>query len=230
MSKVIMRKDKLGQLKERIVYEDFNEYCEKNVKFIHSRVSAIFGKYRSGFDRLKLDYDDCFSIACLKLAKVWDKLDYEKSGANTFVAKVVFNELACKLRDNDRVTKVNEFGSDYSTDFILPNNGDSEKEDMIARYIGKTDDEYDFGSLRTAIDEIVSCGNQFYNVIHRIILYQLSEGKSCTEIANYLNDHGYKSKQGKKFTRATVHLRVEYIRNKIKENNLEEEIKDLLMD
>lgn len=230
MSKVILRKDKLGQLKERIVYVDFNEYCEKNVKFIHSRVSTIFGKYRSGFDRLRLDYDDCFSIACLKLAKVWDKLDYEKSGANTFVAKVVFNELACKLRDNDRVTKVNEFGSDYSTDFILPNNGDSEKEDMIARYIGKTDDDYDFGSLRIAIDEIVSCGSQFYNVIHRIILYQLSEGKSCTEIAKYLNDHGYKSKQGKKFTRATVHLRVEYIRNKIKENNLEEEIKDLLID
>ena len=35
MSKVIMRKDKLGQLKERIVYDDFNEYCEKNIKFIH---------------------------------------------------------------------------------------------------------------------------------------------------------------------------------------------------
>ena len=229
MSKVILRKDKLGQLKERVVYDDFNEYCEKNVKFIHSRVSLIYGKYRSGFDRLRLDYDDCFSIACLKLAKVWDKLDYEKSGANTFVSTIVFRELACKLRDNDRVTKVNEFGSDYSTDFILPNNGDSEKEDMIGRYMG-IDDEYDFGTLRTAIDEIVSCGNQFYNVIHRIILYQLSEGKSCTEIANYLNDHGYKSKQGKKFTRATVHLRVEYIRNKIKENNLEEEIKDLLID
>lgn len=229
MSKVILRKDKLGQLKERIVYDDFNEYCEKNVKFIHSRVSIIYGKYRSGFDRLRLDYDDCFSIACLKLSKVWDKLDYEKSGANTFVSKVVFNELACKLRDNVRVTKVNEFGPDYSTDFILPNNGDSGKEDMIGRYMG-IDDEYDFGTLRTAIDEIVSCGNQFYNVIHRIILYQLSEGKSCTEIAKYLNDHGYKSKQGKKFTRATVHLRVEYIRNKIKENNLEEEIKDLLID
>lgn len=229
MSKVILRKDKLGQLKERIVYDDFNDYCEKNVKFIHSRVSAIFGKYRSGFDRLRLDYDDCFSIACLKLSKVWHKLDYEKSGANTFVAKVVFNELACKLRDNDRVTKVNEFGSDYSTDFILPNNGDSEKEDMIGRYMG-IDDEYDFDTLRTAIDEIVSCGNQFYNVIHRIILYQLSEGKSCTEIAKYLNDHGYKSKQGKKFTRATVHLRVEYIRAKIKENHLEDEIKELLLD
>lgn len=230
MSKSIMRKDKFGDIKERIIYDDFNEYCEKNVKFIHSRVSTIYGKYRSGFDRLRLDYDDCFSIACLKLAKVWDKLDYEKSGANTFVAKVVFNELACKLRDNNRVTKVNEFGCDYSTDFILPNNGDSEKEDMISRYIGKTDDVYDFGSLRIAIDEIVSCGNQFYNVIHRIILYQLSEGKSCTEIAKYLNDHGYKSKQGKEWSRHTVHLRVEYIRAKIKEYGLEEEIKDLLED
>lgn len=229
MSKVILRKDKLGQLKERIVYDDFNEYCEKNVKFIHSRVSLIYGKYRSGFDRLRLDYDDCFSIACLKLAKVWDKLDYEKSGANTFVSTIVFRELACKLRDNDRVTKVNEFGSDYSTDFILPNNGDSERENILERYTG-IDDEYDFGSLRTVVDEIVSCGNQFYNVIHRIILYQLSEGKSCAEIAKYLNEHGYKSKQGKKFTRSTVHLRVEYIRNKIKENNLEEEIKDLLID
>ena len=229
MSKVILRKDKLGQLKERIVYDDFNEYCEKNVKFIHSRVSLIYGKYRSGFDRLRLDYDDCFSIACLKLAKVWDKLDYEKSGANTFVSTIVFRELACKLRDNDRVTKVNEFGSDYSTDFILPNNGDSERENILERYTG-IDDEYDFGNLQIAVDEIVSCGNQFYNVIHRIILYQLADGKSCTEIAKYLNDHGYKSKQGKNFTRATVHLRVEYIRNKIKENNLEEEIKDLLID
>lgn len=229
MSKVILRKDKLGQLKERIVYDDFNEYCEKNVKFIHSRVSTIYGKYRSGFDRLRLDYDDCFSIACMKLTKVWDKLDYEKSGANTFVGKVVFNELACKLRDNDRVTKVNEFGTDYSTDFILPNNGESEKEDMISRYIGKKEDEYDLGCLRTAIDEIVSCGNQFYNVIHRIILFQLADGKSCTEIANYLNEHGYRSKQGKQFTRATVHLRIDYIRNKIKENNLEKELRDLLI-
>ena len=164
----------------------------------------------------------------MKLAKVWDKLDYEKSGANTFVSKVVFNELACKLRDNDRVTKVNEFGTDYSTDFIAPNDGDSEREDLIGRYLG-AEDEYDLGYLRAAIDEIVSCGNQFYNVIHRIILFQLSEGKSCTEIANYLNDHGYKSKQGKKFTRATVHLRIDYIRNKIKENNLEKELRDLLI-
>ena len=151
-----------------------------------------------------------------------------KKAANTFVSTIVFRELACKLRDNDRVTKVNEFGTDYSTDFILPNNGESEKEDLIGRYMG-AEDEYDLGYLRTAIDEIVSCGNQFYNVIHRIILYQLSEGKSCTEIANYLNDHGYKSKQGKKFTRGTVHLRIDYIRNKIKENNLENELKDLLI-
>lgn len=229
MSKVILRKDKLGQIKERIVYDDFNEYCEKNVKFIHSRVSAIYGKYRSGFDRLKLGYDDCFSIACLKLAKVWDKLDYEKSGANTFVAKVVFNELACKLRDNDRVTKVNEFGADYSTDYILDNNGDSEREDMVGRYIG-IEDDYEFDNLGSVIDEIVSVTKPFYNTIHRIILYQLSEGKSCTQIAKYLNDRGYKSKQGKEWTRHTVHLRVEYIRNKIKENNLEEEIKDLLID
>lgn len=229
MTKVILRKDKLGQLKERIVYDDFNDYCEKNVKFIHSRVSTIYGKYRSGFDRLRLDYDDCFSIACLKLAKVWDKLDYEKSGANTFVAKVVFNELACKLRDNDRVTKVNEFGSDYSTDFILPNNGDSERENILERYTG-IDDEYDFGNLECAINEIVDCGNAYYNEIHAVILYLLSEGYSCSQIAKCLNDNGYKSKQGKKFTRATVHLRIEYMRNKIKENNLEEEIKDLLID
>ncbi len=228
MSKVIMRKDKLGQLKERIIYDDFNDYCQKNIKFIHGRVGLMYAKYRSGFYRLKLDYDDCFSIACLKLAEVWDKLDYEKSGANTFVAKVIFNELACKLRDNDRKSKVNEFGADYSTDYILDNNGDSEREDLVGRYIG-IDDDYDLGYLRTAIDEIVSCGSQFYNVIHRIILYQLSEGKSCTEIANYLNDHGYKSKQGKKFTRGTVHLRIDYIRNKIKENNLENELKDLLI-
>ena len=45
MSKVIMRKDKLGQLKERIIYDDFNEYCEKNIKFIHSRVNLIYNKY-----------------------------------------------------------------------------------------------------------------------------------------------------------------------------------------
>ena len=228
MSKVILRKDKLGELKERIVYDDFNEYCEKNVKFIHSRVSAIYGKYRDGFDRLRLDYDDCFGIACLKLAKVWDKLDYEKSGANTFVSSVVFNELACKLRDNDRKSKMNEYGSDYSTDYILDNNGDSERENMVGRYIG-IDDDYDFGNLQTAIDKIASCGNQYYNAIHRIILYQLSEGKSCTEIAKYFNEHGYKTKTGKKFTRATVHLRLNYIRSKIKANNLEDEIKDLLI-
>ena len=229
MSKVILRKDKLGQLKERIVYDDFNDYCEKNVKFIHSRVSSLYGKYRSGFDRLRLDYDDCFSIACVKLAQVWDKLDYEKSGANTFVAKVIFNELAGKLRDNDRKSKVNEFGSDYSTDFILPNNGDSERENILDRYVG-FEETYDFDNLGTAIDEIVKCGSSFYNEIHKIMLCLLSKGYSCSQIAKYLNEHGYKSKQGKKWTRGTVHLRVEYMRAKIKENNLEDEIKDLLED
>ena len=229
MSKVILRKDKVGELKERIVYDDFNEYCEKNVKFIHSRVSLIYGKYRSGFDRLRLDYDDCFSIACVKLAQVWEKLDYEKSGANTFVSTVVFRELAAKLRDNDRKSKVNEFGADYSTDFILPNNGDSERENILDRYVG-FEETYNFDNLGTAIDEIVKCGSPFYNEIHKIMLYLMSEGKSCSQIAKYLNEHGYKSKQGKEFTRGTVHLRIEYMRAKIKENHLEDEIKDLLQD
>lgn len=229
MSKVILRKDKFGDLKERIVYDDFNDYCKRNIKFIHGRVSVMYTKYRSGFDRLRLDYDDCFSIACLKLAQVWDKLDYEKSGANTFVAKVVFNELAGKLRDNDRKSKVNEFGADYSTDFILPNNGDSERENILDRYVG-FEETYDFDNLGTAINEIVNCGSSFYNEIHKVILYMLADGKSCSQIANYLNGHGYKSKQGKKYTRSTVHLRVEYMRAKIKENHLENELKDLLED
>ena len=56
----------------------------------------------------------------------------------------------------------------------------------------------------------------------------LADGKSCSQIAKYLNDHGYKSKQGKKYTRSTVHLRVEYMRAKIKENHLENDLKDLL--
>lgn len=229
MSKVIVRKDKFGDLKERIVYDDFNDYCKRNIKFIHGRVSVMYTKYRSGFDRLRLDYDDCFSIACLKLAQVWDKLDYEKSGANTFVAKVVFNELAGKLRDNDRKSKVNEFGADYSTDFILPNNGDSERENILDRYVG-FEETYDFDNLETAINEIVNCGSSFYNEIHKVILYMLADGKSCSQIAKYLNDHDYKSKQGKKYTRSTVHLRVEYMRAKIKENHLENELKDLLED
>lgn len=229
MSKKIVRKDKFGNMKERKIYDDFNEYCEKNVKFIHGRVSILYTKYRSGFDRLRLDYDDCFSIACVKLAQVWDKLDYEKSGANTFVAKVIFNELAGKLRDNDRKSKVNEFGSDYSTDFILPNNGDSERENILDRYVG-FEETYDFDNLGTAINEIVQCGSPFYNEIHKVMLYLLSEGKSCSQIAKYLNEHGYKSKQGKKWTRGTVHLRIEYMREKIKKNNLEDEIKDLLED
>lgn len=229
MSKVILRKDKFGDLKERIVYDDFNDYCKRNNKFIHGRVSVMYTKYRSGFVRLRLDYDDCFSIACLKLAQVWDKLDYEKSGANTFVAKVVFNELAGKLRDNDRKSKVNEFGADYSTDFILPNNGDSERENILDRYVG-FEETYDFDNLGTAINEIVNCGSSFYNEIHKVILYMLADGKSCSQIAKYLNDHGYKSKQGKKYTRSTVHLRVEYMRAKIKENHLENELKDLLED
>ena len=59
--------------------------------------------------------------------------------------------------------------------------------------------------------------------------YLLIQNKTTKEIASYLNDHGYKSKQGKKFTRATVHLRIDYIRNKIKENNLENELRDLLI-
>ena len=227
MSKVIVRKDKFGDFKERIVYDDFNDYCKRNIKFIHGRVSVMYTKYRSGFDRLRLDYDDCFSIACLKLAQVWDKLDYEKSGANTFVAKVVFNELAGKLRDNDRKSKVNEFGADYSTDFILPNNGDSERENILDRYVG-FEETYDFDNLGTAINEIIECGSSFYNEIHKVILYMLADGKSCSQIAKYLNDHGYKSKQGKKYTRSTVHLRVEYMRAKIKENHLENELKDLL--
>lgn len=227
MSKVIVRKDKFGDFKERIVYDDFNDYCKRNIKFIHGRVSVMYTKYRSGFDRLRLDYDDCFSIACLKLAQVWDKLDYEKSGANTFVAKVVFNELAGKLRDNDRKSKVNEFGADYSTDFILPNNGDSERENILDRYVG-FEETYDFDNLGTAINEIIECGSSFYNEIHKVILFMLADGKSCSQIAKYLNDHGYKSKQGKKYTRSTVHLRVEYMRAKIKENHLENELKDLL--
>lgn len=227
MSKVIVRKDKFGDLKQRIIYDDFNDYCKRNIKFIHGRVSVMYTKYRSGFDRLRLDYDDCFSIACLKLAQVWDKLDYEKSGANTFVAKVVFNELAGKLRDNDRKSKVNEFGADYSTDFILPNNGDSERENILDRYVG-FEETYDFDNLGTAINEIIECGSPFYNEIHKVILYMLADGKSCSQIAKYLNDHGYKSKQGKKYTRSTVHLRVEYMRAKIKENHLENELKDLL--
>ena len=51
MSKVIMRKDKPGTFKERTLEDDFNDYCDKKVQFIHSPVSAIFGTYRSGFDR-----------------------------------------------------------------------------------------------------------------------------------------------------------------------------------
>ena len=38
MSKVILRKNKFGELKERKIYEDFNEFCNENMKYIYVRV------------------------------------------------------------------------------------------------------------------------------------------------------------------------------------------------
>ena len=92
------------------------------------------------------------------------------------------------------------------------------------------EDDYEFDNLGTAIDKIVSVTDPFYNAINRIILYQLSDGMSCPQIAKYLNEHGYKSKQGKEWDRHLIHLRLDYIRRKVKESGLGEEIKDLLKD
>ena len=227
MSKVILRKNKFGELKERKIYEDFNEFCNENMKYIYARVKVVYDKYKSGFNRLRLDYEDCVSIVCVKLSKVWPQLNYEISSANTFVATVIFRELGSKLRDNDRKSKFNEFGSDYSTDYILENNGDSERENLLDRYTGK-EDEYQFETLETAINEILDCGNSYYYEINKIILYMLSDGFSFSQIANYLTKHGYKTKQGKDFTRHTVYLRVECLRKQIIKNKKDEEIKELL--
>lgn len=227
MSKVILRKNKFGELKERKIYEDFNEFCEENMKYIYARVKVVYDKYKSGFNRLKLDYEDCVSIVCVKLSKVWPQLNYEISSANTFVATVIFRELGSKLRDNDRKSKFNEFGADYSTDYILENNGDSERENLLDRYTGK-EDEYQFETLETAINEILDCGNSYYYEINKIILYMLSDGFSFSQIADYLTKHGYKTKQGKEFTRYTVYLRVECLRKQIIKNKKDEEIKELL--
>ena len=227
MSKVILRKNKFGELKERKIYEDFNEFCEENMKYIYARVKVVYDKYKSGFNRLKLDYEDCVSIVCVKLSKVWPQLNYEISSANTFVATVIFKELASKLRDNNRKSKFNEFGSDYSTDYILENNGDAERENLLDRYTGK-EDEYQFETLETAINEILDCGNSYYYEINKIILYMLSDGFSFSQIADYLTKHGYKTKQGKEFTRHTVYLRVECLRKQIIKNKKDDEIKELL--
>lgn len=227
MSKVIVRKDKYGVEKERKIYEDFNEFCEENMKYIYARVKVVYDKYKGGFNRLKLDYEDCVSIVCVKLSKVWSQLNYEISSANTFVATVIFRELGSKLRDNDRKSKFNEFGADYSTDYILENNGDSERENLLDRYTGK-EDEYQFETLETAINEILDCGNSYYYEINKIILYMLSDGFSFSQIADYLTKHGYKTKQGKEFTRHTVYLRVECLRKQIIKNKKDEEIKELL--
>lgn len=227
MSKVIVRKDKYGVEKERKIYEDFNEFCEENMKYIYARVKVVYDKYKGGFNRLKLDYEDCVSIVCVKLSKVWSQLNYEISSANTFVATVIFRELGSKLRDNDRKSKFNEFGADYSTDYILENNGDAERENLLDRYTGK-EDEYQFETLETAINEILDCGNSYYYEINKIILYMLSDGFSFSQIADYLTKHGYKTKQGKEFTRHTVYLRVECLRKQIIKNKKDVEIKELL--
>lgn len=227
MSKVILRKNKFGELKERKIYEDFNEFCEENMKYIYARVKVVYDKYKSGFNRLRLDYEDCVSIVCVKLSKVWSQLNYEISSANTFVATVIFKELASKLRDNDRKSKFNEFGADYSTDYILENNGDAERENLLDRYTGKEDD-YEFETLETAINVILNCGNSYYYEINKIILYMLADGFSFSQIAEYMTKHGYKTKQGKDFTRHTVYLRVEMLRKQISKNNKENEIKELL--
>lgn len=227
MSKVILRKNKFGELKERKIYEDFNEFCDENMKYIYARVKVVYDKYKSGFNRLRLDYEDCVSIVCVKLSKVWSQLNYELSSANTFVATVIFKELASKLRDNDRKSKFNEFGADYSTDYILENNGDAERENLLDRYTGKEDD-YEFETLETAINVILNCGNSYYYEINKIILYMLADGFSFSQIADYMTKHGYKTKQGKDFTRHTVYLRVEMLRKQISKNNKEDEIKELL--
>lgn len=227
MSKVILRKNKFGELKERKIYDDFNEFCDENMKYIYARVKVMYDKYRSGFNRLRLDYEDCVSIVCVKLSKVWCQLNYEISSANTFVATVIFKELASKLRDNDKKSKFNEFGADYSTDYILENNGDAERENLLDRYTGK-EDEYEFESLETAINVILNCGNSYYYEINKIILHMLADGFSFSQIAEYMTKHGYKTKQGKNFTRHTVYLRVEMLRKQIAKNNKENEIKELL--
>lgn len=227
MSKVIVRKDKYGVEKERRIYKDFNEFCEENMKYIYTRVKVVYDKYKSGFKRLRLDYDDCVAIACVKLSKVWCQLDYEISSANTFVSTVIFRELGSKLRDNGRKSKFNELGADYSTDYILENNGDAERENLLDRYTGK-EDEYQFETLETAINEIVQCGNSYYYEINKIVLYMLADGFSYSQIAEYLTKRNYKTKQGKDFTRHTVYLRVEMLRKQISKNNKENEIKELL--
>ena len=227
MSKVILRKNKFGELKERKIYEDFNEFCEENMKYIYARVKVVYDKYKSGFNRLRLEYEDCVSIVCVKLSKVWPQLNYELSSANTFVATVIFKELASKLRDNDRKSKFNEFGADYSTDYILENNGDAERENLLDRYTGKEDD-YEFETLETAINVILDCGNSYYYEINKIILHMLADGFSFSQISDYMTKHGYKTKQGKDFTRHTVYLRVEMLRKQISKNNKEDEIKELL--
>lgn len=227
MSKVIVRKDKYGVEKERRIYKDFNEFCEENMKYIYTRVKVVYDKYKSGFKRLRLDYDDCVAIVCVKLTKVWCQLDYEISSANTFVATVIFRELGSKLRDNDRKSKFNEFGADYSTDYILENNGDAERENLLDRYTGK-EDEYHFETLEIAINEILQCGNSYYYEINKIVLYMLADGFSYSQIAEYLTKHGYKTKHEKDFTRHTVYLRIEMLRKQISKNNKENEIKELL--
>lgn len=227
MSKVIVRKDKYGVEKERRIYKDFNEFCEENMKYIYTRVKVVYDKYKSGFKRLRLDYDDCVAIVCVKLSKVWCQLDYEISSANTFVATVIFRELGSKLRDNDRKSKFNEFGADYSTDYILENNGDAERENLLDRYTGK-EDEYHFETLEIAINEILDCGNSYYYEINKIVLYMLADGFSFSQIAEYLTKHGYKTKHEKDFTRHTVYLRIEMLRKQISKNNKENEIKELL--
>lgn len=227
MSKVIVRKDKYGVEKERRIYKDFNEFCEENMKYIYTRVKVVYDKYKSGFKRLRLDYDDCVAIVCVKLSKVWCQLDYEISSANTFVATVIFRELGSKLRDNDRKSKFNEFGADYSTDYILENNGDAERENLLDRYTGK-EDEYRFETLEIAINEILDCGNSYYYEINKIVLYMLADGFSYSQIAEYLTNHGYKTKHEKDFTRHTVYLRIEMLRKQISKNNKENEIKELL--
>nr|DAH28175.1 MAG TPA: Sigma24, RpoE, Transcriptional activator chrR sigma factor, anti-sigma factor.4A [Caudoviricetes sp.] len=227
MSKVIVRENKFGELKERKIYKDFNEFCEENMKYIYARVKVVYDKYKSGFNRLRLEYEDCVSIVCVKLSKVWCQLNYEISSANTFVATVIFRELGSKLRDNGKKSKFNEFGADYSTDYILENNGDSERENLLDRYTGK-EDEYHFETLETAINEILDCGNSYYYEINKIILYKLADGFSFSQIADYLTKHGYKTKQRKDFTRHTVYLRVECLRKQIIKNKKDVEIKELL--
>ena len=188
------------------------EELQQEVKKWKSKYQSQVGKMGAYKTKVQREVLDREQMVKWKEEELKEKEDFLKNTniESLRIEKQKIDELRRKVEQNDDTNR-----KQLSDDFELIK---QQIIDKLSEELIRWTEEYDIDNLGTAIDEIVSVTKPFYSTIHRIILYQLAEGKSCAQIAKYLNEHGYKSKQGKEWSRHTVHLRVEYIRQKIKDN------------